>query len=250
MSQRERAWQIHHYPCVGLYRFIHFSLCRHPIYQNTILPRLRAPNTDDIFLDVGTCFGQDVRKLIYDGVYPEGKIYASDILTEFWELGFELFRDRDRLPNELFLYPANLFDNDSGLNRIRGKISIIHMNAVFHLFNYESQLEMAKRTVKLLRPGPGTLIIGQQMGSLHAGEYASRWRDPDATIYRHNSESWAQMWGRVGKELASDMGGEEVKFKVESDLLPFDPPKGVDMPNGGQWSQSGFSRMQFAVERL
>lgn len=231
-----------------MYRFLNLALSRHPMYQTVILPRLKDPNSDDILLDIGTCFGQDVRKLLYDGV-SAARIKAGDILTEFWELGFELFRDRDRIPNGLFLYPANLFDPDSILSH-SGKFGIIHMNAVFHLFDYENQVKMAKQVAKLLRPGPGALIVGQQSANFNAGEYPSRSGDPNKSLYRHNSESWAQMWERVGKELASETGAEDFKFKAESELFRIEPPKGVERPDGGQWSQLGFSRMRFTVERL
>lgn len=190
-----------------------------------------------------------MRKLIYDGVSPS-RIYASDLHADFWKLGLELFRDQDRLPDGLFLYPADLFRSDSALEPVEHSISIVHANAIFHLFNYESQIKVAKQVVKLLRPKSGSLIIGQQSANVNAGDYERRLEDRDSTIFRHNSESWEKMWEQAGRELTSELGSGEIKFKVESELSLAELPKGVERPQGGQWANSGMSRMWFTVERL
>ena len=77
----------------------------------------------------------------------------------------------------------------------------------FHLFSYEQQIEVAKRTVKLMRPVEGSLLVGWQVGSSDTG--ALRSEDGATLLYRHDEESWAGLWREVGEQTG-------VKFVVES----------------------------------
>ncbi|KAL9105631.1 MAG: hypothetical protein Q9227_009243 [Pyrenula ochraceoflavens] len=250
---REKAYKIHRYPCIGLYTFLKLDILRHPAYVASVLPRLTAPNSTDIFLDVGTCFGQDVRKLIHDGV-PVSRVYGSDVLPEFIDAGYELFRDRDSIPDDHFLRPADLFDSsmESKFCQLDGKVSMLHLTQVMHLFDYADQLVLAKRLVKLLRPGPGGLIFGQQNANLRPGEYPQRpgeGRTP--TLYRHNEASFTEFWERVGREVGEAVGREPIKFKVQSKLRPHERVSRKEQdPDREQWRDPGFSHMWFTVERL
>lgn len=64
--QRDSAWEIFPWPCVGSFWFMALGLSLHPHY-NALLTRLRTQDPPTKFLDLGTCFGQDLRKLIADG---------------------------------------------------------------------------------------------------------------------------------------------------------------------------------------
>lgn len=55
-----------------------------------------------IFLDVGTGFGQELRRLIADGALGRN-MYAIDVSSELWELGYRLFKDRERLDARLIV---------------------------------------------------------------------------------------------------------------------------------------------------
>lgn len=63
-----------------------------------MLPLLQGDqdNVARTFLDLGTCLGQDVRKLIFDGA-PVDSVYGTDLLAEFVEIGYDLFRDEEKL---------------------------------------------------------------------------------------------------------------------------------------------------------
>lgn len=52
--QREKAWQIHPYPCIGGFRFLDPGLSSSPFYGE-VVERLKE---GEMFLDLGTCFGQ------------------------------------------------------------------------------------------------------------------------------------------------------------------------------------------------
>lgn len=249
MSLRDAAYQAHHYPCLGLYRFLILALSKNPLYSSYVLPLLKAAAPSDpeppILLDFGTCLGQDLRKLIYDGA-PSSLLYGSDILPDFIPLGYRLFRDERTFPTSRFLVPADGFDPSPSnvLTALDGKCAIVHVSAVFHLFNYTDQSTLAKRIVRLLQPRRGSLIMGQQNGNKIPAEYPSRPGHRSATLFRHNEDSWAGLWDEVGRSMRP-----EVKFKIKTELFPHNIPDGVERPDSGQWVDKGFSWMRFEIWR-
>ena len=247
-SLRDEAYRVHHYPCLGLYRFLNLSLSTHRLYKSHVLPLLKftpqnPSDAEPIFLDFGTCLGQDLRKLIHDGASPSF-LYGSDVLPAFISLGYDLFRDKDKFPLSHFLAPADAFDTsaDNALARLDGKCAIVHASAVFHLFNYDDQVFLAKRIVKLLQSRPGALILGHHNANRNPGEYSSRPGHRSETLFRHDEASWKSLWERVGKEI-----DPPVNFRVESELFPRSIPQGVERPDGGQWRDEGFSWMRWEV---
>jgi ubiquinone/menaquinone biosynthesis C-methylase UbiE len=69
-----------------------------PVYPD-IIKRLKDGQA---FLDIGCCFGQVIRKLVYDGV-PSENIYGADFREDFIELGHELFRDKATLRTKFII---------------------------------------------------------------------------------------------------------------------------------------------------
>jgi SAM-dependent methyltransferase len=161
------------------------------------------------FLDLGCCFGQEIRKLVFDGA-PSINTYGSDLWGDFLSIGYELFKDKDRLQTTFIA--ADVFDDTSELTTLADQMNIIYTGAFFHLFNLEEQEKIALRIVQLLVPQPGSLIIGRQSGSENPGEF-SRSGDKNARKhFRHNAQSWKELWDRVGEKTGS-------KWLVEADLL-------------------------------
>lgn len=110
--QRDQAWAIEPYPCIGGFAFLLLSLMRHPQYA-AVLERLKYPQTpnnasDDYrqesLLDLGCCMRQDLRKLAFDGV-PVTSLHGADLRPDLMAVGFDLFRGRNRwsqLPDAFF----------------------------------------------------------------------------------------------------------------------------------------------------
>ena len=247
-SLRDEAYTAHHYPCLGSYRFLKLSLSSHPLYKGHILPLLQPPpptssDLEPLFLDFGTCLGQDLRKLIHDGASPS-LLWGSDILPAFIRIGYDLFRDKDRFPPSHFLTPADGFDTfpDSILTRLDGKCAVVHASAVFHLFNYDDQVMLAKRIVKLLQPRRGSLVLGQQNANKNAGEYPSRPGHRSETLFRHDEASWKNLWEKVGRQMEPP-----VSFRVKSELYPHSIPQRVERPDSGQWRDDGLGWMRWEV---
>jgi SAM-dependent methyltransferase len=160
--------------------------------------------SDQSFLDLGCCFGQDLRKLAADGA-PSEHLYGSDLRPEFFDLGYELFRDKSTLKSKFLV--GDVFDASSPLSELNGKIDIIYAASFLHLFSYEDQIKVCKRIVKLLKEKKDSVVLGRQIGHENAGQQANR-NDPTKTRWRHNEESFKRMWDEVGQSTAS-------KWRVE-----------------------------------
>ncbi|KIW13187.1 hypothetical protein PV08_08374 [Exophiala spinifera] len=233
---RDQAYATHPYPCLGRWRFLELDLSSHPLYQSDVLAPLiptrghssegkpQRDGDDDgrdswIFLDLGTCLGQDIRKLIYDGADPS-RLYGADLKPEFIDAGYELFRDADKLPRDKhFIAPADVFDDSPSTElaaKCDGKVGILHISAVFHLFDLAAQRAMARRCLKLLDPRRGrVLLCGGQVGNVNPGEVARL--TGKGSRFRHDERSWRDMWeGVVAEDAWRDkIRGVEVGCEME-----------------------------------
>ena len=63
--QRNRAWDIHPYPCLGQFRFLELNLSKRVDVYPRLLSMIKKGGN---FMDIGCCLGQDLRKLIFDAV--------------------------------------------------------------------------------------------------------------------------------------------------------------------------------------
>ena len=185
---------------------------------------------DQTYLDLGCAFAQDVRRLVVDGV-DSNKCYGSDLHLDFLELGYELFRDKEKLKSKFIA--ADIFDPGSPLRELEGKIDIIGASSFFHLFDWEHQKRVAHSAVKLLKPQKDSLIVGRQVGNKDHGEKARR--RGSGTRYRHNLESWRKFWTEVGDEAG-------VRFDVD----------GIEksIPVGNQFRDLADISLEFSVRRL
>ncbi|KAI0447126.1 hypothetical protein F4803DRAFT_501147 [Xylaria telfairii] len=234
---RNEAYAQFPYPCMGTFRFLDLDLARHEAYKEHVLAPLCQPTVsgkpEPLFLDCGCCLGQDVRKLVVDGAQPH-RLWASDIEPRFIELGFELFRDGDRLPRDHFLCPGNLLKDigdpsEDQLITLNNKVTILNVSAVFHLFDLEEHKRIANRCLQLLRKDTGApvLVIGAQVGGREAKRLPRR---PNIGGYRyqHSPESWKALWREVcgQPQWEDNIAALEVKAKnferVRNDSLDAD----------------------------
>lgn len=95
----------------------------HLIYS-TILSRLRS--SDEKILDLGTCLGQDPRKLLFDGAPPES-LYGSNIFSTYEGLGHALVKDAATFQNRFIV--GGLFDTspESALVKLAGTWDMINI---------------------------------------------------------------------------------------------------------------------------
>lgn len=212
---RKEAFKVAPYPCIGMFQFLDLSLKSMTKVYPEILDRVK---NGDKFLDLGCCLGQEIRQLVLDGA-PSANTYGSDLYEGFFAVGYKLFEDSKdsvladgtRRLDTTFI-AADVFDDNSRLvTELAGMMDIIYTGAFFHLFTLDEQEKAAARVVQLLAPKPGSLIVGRQSGSEEAGEDARKGAPGGRGPFRHNAQSWKDLWGRVGEATGT-------RWSVEADI--------------------------------
>ena len=170
----------------------------------------------------------------------------------FWEYGHELFKSTPQtfpaafiagdIFNPDFLAPRDsqaiinasdeiynagapipVLRNLHSLTPLQGKISAIYSASLFHLFDEEAQLKLARRLAFLLSPEKGSVIFGQ-----HAGEFVKGYRQgpirnvpPEKShkvrSFCHSPESWERMW--IEDVFGGGDGKGADRIKVDSNLV-------------------------------
>ena len=87
-----------------------------------------------VLADIGCFIGHDLRHLVNDGA-PAQNLYGFDII-DFWDLGFEMFQDRDRF--KAHFVQADIMAADSKLAEFKGKLDIIYIAQVRPLTSCEA----------------------------------------------------------------------------------------------------------------
>jgi SAM-dependent methyltransferase len=188
------------------------------------------------FLDVGCCLAQDLRKLAFDGA-PSGSLYGAELLAPYFDLGYDLFRDRHSL--EAHFVQADILDDgpDSPLEPLRGSMDVVHLGMVLHVFSWEEQRQALERCVELLRPQRGALIVGQAVGHAvgksspsHEGRYS----------FKHSDASFKKLFGEIEQRTG-------VRFECRARI-----DEGLGVGNGKRkWDGDAQTRrLYFEVERL
>jgi len=231
---RDRAFENMPYACIGSCRFLNFSLSQNPHYAE-VMERMLAPGSEQQLLDLGCCFGHDLRKLAYDGV-PSERLYGIDIDAAFIDLGFDLFLDREKFKGKVLA--ANLFDEPSKdlTSQLGGGVDIVYAASFFNLFSWEHEVILCTNLVKLLKPG--AMILGRQLGCIEPGEYPHLKKD-GTTSYWHDPSSWQQLWDAVGDKT-------NTKWKVEATM----DQKDFGDYEKNRWGIPTQRRLVFAVYRL
>lgn len=194
---------------------------------------LRRVKHGELFLDMGCCFGQELRRLILDGAPPKN-LYCTDLRQEFFDLGYDLFLDRDKWQSTFFA--ADVLKPSRELDALNGKVSVVYAAAFFHLFDRPEQLSLAKRVVTLLSSKPGSMVLGRQTGNINAGRYEHKTND-GGYMFRHNERSWKELWDEVGSETGT-------KWDVYVEL------KMTARMRNPRFTSEGVRQMYFCVKRL
>ncbi|KAH9481576.1 Methyltransferase adrK [Psilocybe cubensis] len=202
--------------------FFFHQIAQIPGYYNAL--KLLDKRTDPILLDLGCCFGNDIRKAVVDG-WPVQNVIASDLRQEFWDAGHELFKstpesfpaafiagdifDPSMLDIDIDIAPTPT-DNDirpltslTTLTPLKHRVSAIHASSFFHLFNEDQQRLLALRLAALLLPERGSIIFGQHGARPEKGfrievaANSSADAEPNPTkhaMFCHSPASWKHLW--------------------------------------------------------
>jgi SAM-dependent methyltransferase len=185
-----------------------------------------------IFLDLGCCLGQDLRKLVYDGA-PAENVWGADLEYDFLKLGYDLFRDQDRLGDKFL--EADIFQEEC-LGNLKGRVDIIHIGLFLHLWNWEWQLKACLAIVDILKQKKGATVLGQQMASIEPGavKYGKK------ELYKHDVRTFERLWKEVGEKTGT-------KWEVTASM-----DKGLGVDKGERkWDTPEISRrLVFKVVRM
>ncbi|RPD58889.1 hypothetical protein L226DRAFT_471237 [Lentinus tigrinus ALCF2SS1-7] len=243
INVQQEGYKVHAYPCIYNFSFIKLTLARLSAYSRVLeFGKLRK---NAIFLDVGCCFGNDVRKAIMDG-FPMERVICTDLLPDFWMLGHKLFRTTPEtypvafLAGDIldpdFLKPADPFyvappseqepevSAIGSLSPLHGHVAVISICNVFHLFDTEeAQTRLARALASLLSPQPGSMIIGT-----HAArpEHGSRLEKVEkdhlhhVTVYYHSPESWKALCnGEIFRRGTVKVEARLIEHEVNNSIM-------------------------------
>ena len=165
----------HAYGCINAFVFLHPLLLRHFGYQALLAKMKSEPTaTPKKLIDVGCCFGQDVRQLILDGVSPKD-IFAVDIHDGYWNVGREFFMDNlshgsTRLDgiSTIFddfaqTYPLPAECTNKLVDSLKNNFDAVVCQNVFHVLTKVQTENIVKRICAMLKPGG--ILIGVCIGS-------------------------------------------------------------------------------------
>lgn len=227
-SKRDRAWQISKLPCIGQWIFVEQSLLNFPEFH-TLLNRIRKGSS---VLDLGCCFGQDLRLFAAHGA-PTDSMYGIDINEELWNLGYELFRDREKMHAAFFKW--DILDENLELVELIGKCDIVIACQFFHLFSLQDQKKALKRCVRLC--SEHATLVGYQRGQLEPRNVQRPWGE----MYIHNVFSLQKLWEAVSEETNTN-------WDVHCSVIEFSE-WGME-PEDFEWMPRGCNFIKFVCQRL
>jgi SAM-dependent methyltransferase len=192
-QQAKKAFEIESYPCFQKFMFLHFDLYHSPSYQLV----LKQVKSGDMFLDLGCGLGQDIRRLVYDGA-PSENLIGLELRQAFVDLGHELFQDKSDLKSKFLV--QNFFVDTPEITSLAKKVKVINSGMFMHLWDWEKQIEVAKRMIYLLTPDKGAMITGLHFGSRSAGMWEAVKESP---MFVHNPETLKDLWGQCAQETGT-----------------------------------------------
>lgn len=184
-------------------------------------------------LDIGCCFAQDIRKLVHDGA-PADNLWGAELLPDFLDLGYELFRDRASL--RAHFLTTDIFDADGPLKQLNHSVDVIHVGLFLHLFDWEGQKKACEAIIGLLKNEKGVLVLGQQVGSLTPGQVP---KSSGSSMFKHDASTFEKLWKEVGEATGTEW---EVRASLDSGL-------GIQQQQR-KWDDPNTRRLTFEVERL
>lgn len=181
------------------------------------------------YLEIGCCLGQDIRKLVADGV-PSENLYGIDLETGFIELGYELFQDKHKLKAQFMQSDALNITVGSALQGLRGTFDYIHLGMILHLLERSEQQLLFENCIQLLKPEAQTFILGTAVGDVEGVQ------TPPGP-FLHSDETFRKMWDDLCKEKGLHVNCNVV---LNEDLL--------NLEAGSKWDCNRSRRLDFEVK--
>ncbi|KAF2279510.1 uncharacterized protein EI97DRAFT_350775, partial [Westerdykella ornata] len=212
LNTRDQAFSVYPLATIGEFWFLVLGLSEHPSYT-CLLNRLKnaSDKTKPLLIDLGTCLGQDMRKLIYDGA-ESCQLLGVDKCPQFEMVGYELFRDADKMKGRFICADILATDLDNPLEKTRGTWEIVVSSMLLHSFDWNIQTAIVKKMMGLTS-GKGAWTIGLLAGDLEEHEVPIPPplvpEGVKMTRFIHSKESLERIFKTVSAELQV-----EVKIQV------------------------------------
>jgi hypothetical protein len=180
---------------------------------------------------------------------PPGNLYGSDLFAGYIDVGYQLFRDKDSCGAKFIA--ANVFDDDSPLKELTGKIDIVHASLFLHLFDWKRQLDVIIRIINLLKAQPGSIFLGAQVGASVAGERIVSKTRGKKVAYLHDPESFQQLWRKVEALTRTtwEVRAEAVALQRSRDANA-DVSSSTEKQTRGSFFGPGTTWLRFSAKRL
>ena len=183
-------------------------------------------------------FAPDLRQLTYEGA-PTAKMCGFDIASGFFDISYKFYNDKDRFKGRLFA--ADIFDDspESPLNQLDGTLDIVWAPKFIHLFDKATQVEVAARLVKLLKPQPGSLFGASQNGLPEAEEVQL---PGGRTAFLGNANTAKELWSQVEERTGT-------RWHFESRLLDL-RTIGMHKEDGSEYKRKTGYNLQWTATML
>lgn len=198
--------QKHHiYVCIDRMMFLKPRLPRH-FYYKQFLDQMKS-NDKNTIADLGCCFGQEVRNLIFEGISPRN-IFAIDLCDDYWNVGREVFMDNVK-DSALKLQGVTTVFGDFAQkfplseevsNRIadsfKEHFSGVVCQMIFHVLSQEETENFVKRMFAMTKNGG--IIIGSCLGT---SEEPTSWAPTpkgDGLRFLHSVKSLGELFKTAG----------------------------------------------------
>lgn len=193
--------QFHTYRCIQSMQYL-LPRASYLKSYSKILCHLKEKG-DIKIADFGCCFGQDIRKLILDGVAPE-MITAVDLHDGYWLAGREVFLDNanneklNGIKTCFFDISLPLHHPDAIEARFpssKGTFDFIILQAVLHTMSLEQHKSTLQRIRMLLKKGG--IVMGRTVGSDPAKEWVMT-PNGQSRRYLHSATSLSDLFKELG----------------------------------------------------
>ncbi|KAI1325180.1 hypothetical protein F5Y16DRAFT_276124 [Xylariaceae sp. FL0255] len=204
---RERAFQVARYPCIAKFSYLRLAeFGPDGTEMHGVIKRLKAPDSQDTFLEIGGFICQTLRRLAFEGV-DTTRLYGTDLHDEWFDLGYDLFRDRETMKATFvagdMLLPDDEYASSQLAKTLNGKITIAHAANFFHLFTLDAQLVICERIARFFRNQSDTkqpaVLFGTHVGTATAGEVRTR----SLRSYAHDQKTFQSLWDEVGRRTGT-----------------------------------------------
>ncbi|KAJ6607395.1 hypothetical protein B0H10DRAFT_2072148, partial [Mycena sp. CBHHK59/15] len=198
---QQQAYEVYAYPCIRRFGFVRTKISKNRGAYDHVL-NLGRTRRRAILLDIGCCFGNDIRKAASDG-FPVENIIASDLRQVHSRFVARCIFAGDTFDPEFLSLQSPCTEEPQlaapalrsmkSLNGLHGHLSAIHSASLFHLFSEAKQLQLARLLAGLLSPLPGSIIFGCHGAQLTKG-FLKESSKGGGRMFCHSPESWREIW--------------------------------------------------------